>query len=85
MERRDAAVRPGHGLGAVVGGVDDDRVVGDAEVVELLEHRADHVVVLDHAVGIEADAGLAVGLLLQVRPDVHARGVEPHEERLARP
>ena len=40
---------------------------------------------LDHAVGIEADAGPALGLLLQPRPDVHARGVEPHEEGLVRP
>ena len=85
VERRDAAVRPGHRLGAVVGAVDDDGVVGDAEVVELLQQRADHVVVLHHAVGIEADAGAAVGLLLQMGPDVHARGVEPDEERLSWP
>ena len=80
--RRRAAVRPRRRLRAVVGAVDDDGVVGDAEIVELLQHPADHVVVLDHAVGVEADAGAALGRLLQMRPDVHARGVEPDEERL---
>jgi hypothetical protein len=40
-------------------------------------------VVLDHAVGIDAETGLALRLGLEVRPDVHARGVPPHEERLA--
>ncbi len=47
-------------FGAVVGGVDDDGVVGDAEIVELLEKLADMPVVLDHAVGIEAEARLAL-------------------------
>ena len=55
-ERRRAAVRPRQHFGAVVGGEDDDGVVGDAEVVELLEKLADVAVEFDHAVGIEADA-----------------------------
>ena len=41
-------------------------------------------VVLDHAVGIDAEAGLADGLRLQVCPDVHAGGIPPEEERLVR-
>ena len=52
-------------LGAVVGRADDDGVVGDAEIVELLEQLADHVVELGHAVGdtmpkpvLPCDAGL---------------------------
>src|SRR5262249_57981964 len=32
---------------------------------------------------IDAEAGLALGVLLQMRPDVHARGVPPDKERLA--
>ena len=82
VERRHGAVRPQRDLGAVVGGVDDDGVVGDAEVVELLEQLADHAVMLDHAVGVDALAGLAERLLLQMGEDVHARRVEPDEERL---
>lgn len=58
-------------------------VVGDAEIVQLLQHGADHVVVLGHAVRMETDAGAALGRPLQMRPHVHAGGVEPNEERLA--
>ena len=39
-------------------------------------------VVLDHAVGIDAESGLPLGLLFQVREDVHPRRVPPDEERL---
>ena len=81
-ERRRAAVRPAHHLGAVVRRVDDDGVVGDAEVVELLQQLADVAVVLDHAVGVDAEAGLARRLGLEMGPDVHAGGVEPHEPGL---
>src|SRR5215470_845695 len=79
-----APVGPRDDLGAVVGAVDHDGVVGDAEVVELLEDGTHHVVVLNHAVRVEADARAALGGRLQMRPHVHARGVEPDEERLAR-
>ena len=84
-ERRGAAVGPGERLGAVVGRVHDDRVVGDAELVELGQQLADHAVVLDHAVGVDAEPGLALGLRLEVGPDVHPGRVVPDEERLARP
>ena len=80
MVRRGATVRPGHRLGAVVGAVDHDGVVGDAHLVELLEHVADHRVMLHHAVGVETDAGDPLRLFAEVRPHVHARGVEPDEE-----
>jgi hypothetical protein len=40
-ERRVAAVRPGEGFGTVVAGKDHDGVVGDAEIVDLLEDGAD--------------------------------------------
>ena len=83
-ERRRAAVRPAHHLGAVVGRVHHDGVVGDAELVELVEQLPDHAVVLDHAIGIDADAGDALGRGLEVGPDVHPGGVPPQEERLAR-
>ena len=81
-ERRRAAVRPGERLGAVVGRVDDDGVVGDAEIVELLQKLADLPVVLDHAVGIGAQAGLALRLRLEMGEDVHPGRIEPDEERL---
>ena len=81
-ERGRAAVRPGHHLGAVVGRVQDDRVVGDAELVELVEELPDVAVVLDHPVRVDAQAGDALRLGLQVGEDVHPGRVPPHEERL---
>ena len=77
-----ATVRPGEDFRPVVGEVEDDRVLRDAEVVKLLEQLPDVAVVLDHAVGVDADARLAQRLLLQMREDMHARRIEPHEERL---
>ncbi len=80
------AVGPGVHVRAVVGGVDDDRVIGDAHVVERFEQRADGVVVLDHAVDVFAVAVLVAAAMLgaDVRAQMHARGVAPAEERLAR-
>ena len=71
---------------AVVGRVDDDRIVGDAEIVERLEQLADVPVVLDHAVGILGPRGqprLVAMLGPHVRARVHPRRVEPAEERRA--
>ena len=53
-EHRRAAVRPGEHFGTVVGGVHDDGVVRDAQLVELGEQLAHHRIVLDHAVGVDA-------------------------------
>ena len=88
LERRDAAVREGDGLGAVVGGEHDDGVVELAHVFELLEHDADVVIHLLHAGFVDAPvlaAGLAHHghvLVRQHGRDVHARRVVPDEERL---
>ena len=71
---------------AVVGRVEDDRVVRDAEVVERLEQLADVAIVLDHAIGIFGPGGqpwLVAMLRPHVRARVHPGVVEPAEERLA--
>ena len=81
-ERRVGAVRPGVVLRAVVGRVHDDGVVGDAELVELVEHHADLLVVHDHAVAVGILPALAEVLLGDVRAEVHGRRVVPEEERL---
>src|SRR5215467_4717695 len=82
-ERRGAAVGPGEGLRAVVGRVDDDRIIRDAEIVELLQQFANVRVMLHHAVGIDAKPGFVPRLGLEPCPDVHAGRTEPDEERLA--
>ena len=69
----------------VVGRVHDEGVVGDAEVVERLEDRADVLVVVDHGVVVLAlpTAGLADALRLGMGAQMHVGEVHPDEERLA--
>ena len=85
-ERSHGSVRPSVHVRSVVRGVDDDGVVGDAHVVERLEQGADSVVVLDHAVDIFAVPVCVAATVFgsDMRPEVHARRVEPRKERLAR-
>ena len=83
-ERRHGPIRPGVHVRTVVGAVHDERVVGDAGVVDRLEHRADVLVVIDHRVVVFAlpAAGLALAFRLDVGAEVHVREVHPDEERL---
>ena len=63
----------------------DERVVGDAQLVQQVEHLAHVLVVVDHrvVVGRLPPAGLAEALRLGVGSQVHVGGVDPAEERLA--
>ena len=85
-ERGLPAIRPGKVLGAVVGGEHDDGVVVETVVLQICHDRADNVVELRHAGFLDAPAVLRVAHRLvffrQVRHDVHARRVQPDEERL---
>ena len=81
-ELRGAGIGPGVVVRAVVGGILDDGVVGEAEVVDQLEQFADLHVVLDHAVAVFVLPGDAAMFRLHVGAEVHARGVPPAEERL---
>src|SRR5205085_8919799 len=80
-ERRRTAVGPSERLGAVIGRVDHDRIVGDAEVVELFQQLPDMAVMLHHAVRIDAETGLALRLGLEAGPNMHAARIKPSEER----
>ncbi len=70
---------------AVVGGVENDGVVSDPQVVDQLQELADMHVVLDHPVLVLVPArpGDADVLLFHVRAEVHARAVPPREPGLA--
>ena len=85
-ERRGAAVGPGIAMRAVVGGVQDDGVLGDTEFVQHIEHRADVLVVVDHRVVVLRlpETGLSATFRLGVGEGVHVGEVAPHEERVAR-
>ena len=84
-ERRHAAVGPGVAVRAVVGAVHHEGVVGEAQLVEQVEHLAHVLVVVDHrvVVGRLPLPGLAQARLLGVREEVHVSRVQPHEPRLA--
>lgn len=47
-----AGVRPGVLVRPVVGGVENDGILGDPEVVHSLQDFADRRIMLDHAVGV---------------------------------
>ena len=85
-ERGHAAVRPRVHVRAVVGRIHDEGIVGDAELIEEVEHLADVLVMVDHGVviGRLPPSRLAQALGLGVGEDVHVGEVEPDEERLAR-
>jgi hypothetical protein len=73
-------------LGAVVGAVDHDGVLGDAQFVKDVEQLPHVLFVVDHGVvigGLPA-AGLAQAFGLGVGPEMHVGGVHPHEKRCAR-
>ena len=62
-EHGRTAIGPGKRLGSVVGGVDHDRIVGDAELFEFIEQLAHMTIVLDHTVCVDAETRLAFGFL----------------------
>ena len=82
-ERRHAGVGPGVHVRTVVGTVHDDGVVGDAQLVDLVEHGADILVVVDHRVMVRAlpASGLAQALGFGVGAEVHVGEVDPDEHR----
>ena len=83
-ERRHGRVGPGVHLRAVVRGVDDDGVVGDAQLVDGVEDRAHVLVVVDHDVVIDSLilACLADARRLGVGAEVHVGVIRPQEKRL---
>jgi hypothetical protein len=85
-ERCLPAIRPGKVLRAVVRGEDDDGVIVQTVILQMRQDRANNVVELCHPGFLNAPAVLwrahRLVLLGQMRHDVHARGVEPHEEWL---
>ena len=65
----------------VVGGVHNDRVVGDPELVEFVEHRTDVLVVRHHHVGVlPLSMALAFVLGRGMGTKTHPRGVPPEKK-----
>lgn len=69
-ERNGVPNRPRECFAAIVGRIEDDRVVLDAKLFDLAEYPT-HIVVMVHpAIRIKADTGLALPFLAEMRPDV---------------
>ena len=83
-ERRGRSIRPGVVLRAVVRGIHDDGVVGNAQLVEFVEYLADLLVVYNHSIAVGILAALAKILRGYVGAEVHRCRVVPEEERLVR-
>ena len=64
---------------AVVGAVHDKGILGDAGIVERLEHGADVLIVINHHVVVFAlpAARLTPTLRLHMRAQMHVREVHP--------
>ena len=71
---------------AVVGRVEDERIVLDSQFLQLGEHRPDILVVVDHRVGVgpKPAPGLTQALRLGMGAEMHMREVHPDEHGLAR-
>ena len=82
-EGRSAAVWPRKFLRAVVRAENDERVIGDAEVVQLLQKAANDPVKFLHAIGVETQTRLVVPTIGEVGPDMHAGRVVPEQEGLS--
>ncbi len=76
-ERMIAAIGPAEDFRTVIAGEHHDRVVGDAECVQLGEQFSHNPVQLGHRIGKQTEAGLAVPLLGEMRKGVAPCGVVP--------
>ena len=72
-KRGAAAIRPGHHFGAVVGGVNNDGVVRNSEIIQFFEQLTDMTVVFDHSVRFNSETCLALRPGFEMRPNMHLR------------
>ena len=65
----------------IVSAVKDDRIIGDTQLIELIEESTDQIIVAHH--GIVINPGLTTLLFFRcMGPKVHSGGVKPNEEGL---
>ena len=80
-ERGFARIWPGGRHWAVIGGVNQDGIVFNAQIFNFLQHFTNHLVVLNHPVCIRPQTCGTNAAVFQVGFVVHTRGVEPGKER----
>ena len=69
-------------MGAVVGGIDDNRIVRDTQVIQFIEQNADVTIVLEHSIVVKPLPRGAQLFFFNVSVLMHAGGIKPDEERL---
>ena len=67
---------------SVVGAIKNDGVVGNPQLIELVQQAPHQIVVTHHGIVIETLARQPLFLFGRVGPEMHASGVKPHKERL---
>ncbi len=72
-------------MGTIVGAVEDDRVVSNAQFIELLEYHSDVLVMVDHDVVVDSlpAPSLAHAFGFRMGSEVHMREIHPDEKRFA--
>ena len=68
----------------VIRGVEHDGVVGDLQLIQLIQHLAHQFVVGHHHIIVKILAGFTQVLFRGVGAEVHAGGIHPGEERFVR-
>ena len=81
-EGADRTIRPHIIMGAVVGGIDDDRVFSNAQIIQQVKQLAHMMVMFPHTISIKIIMAFAFHFIADVSVVVHAGGVKPSEERL---
>ena len=76
------AIGPSVVLRPVVGGIHDDGVIGNAQLIDLIQHLSDLLVVGYHPIAVVILSTLATVLVGEMSSYVHRRRVVPEEERL---
>src|SRR5436190_15427090 len=82
-KRADPGIRPAIVVGPVIRRVYDDRIVRNAQLVELGQHRPKVLVTRDHDVVVVALTTFAFVLFGAMGPEVHGGRVIPKEQWLS--
>ena len=82
-EWRNRSIRPGVVVRTVIGRVHDNSVIGDAQIIEMVEQFANHHVVPHHGVVVKAMTRKPTLIIGRMSKEVHTGRVVPNKEGLA--
>ena len=79
---RNGGIWPGIEVRPIVSAVKDDCIVGDTQLIELIEQPTHQIIVAHHGIVIKTLAGQPLLFFGGMGPKVHSGGVKPNEEGL---